>query len=184
MMIRNNDSAMYSKKTLVLSKDYQPLFFVDYKEAFILTFKSRAEVIEYFPKDFLTLKTINSEYKVPAIIRVKVPYKKFSSRNPSRLSIFLRDNFKCGYCGKICNDDEITVDHIIPKSRGGAWSWENLVTACKDCNRKKKNNITYPKYIKPRKPTLFEIQIKKYFKRLHPVIKQFLKPYLKNFEVQ
>lgn len=82
--------------------------------------------------------TIDKAYPVPSVIRlnryIRIPYKKIDL---SRKNIMRRDGYRCQYCG--CKTKELTLDHIIPKSRGGADTWDNLTTACKKCNNKKGN---------------------------------------------
>jgi len=82
------------------------------------------------------IKSISSVFPWPSVIRlksyVKMPFKKIIL---SRKNILKRDNHKCAYCGR--SDLPLTIDHIIPKSKGGDDTWENLVSACMPCNNKK-----------------------------------------------
>jgi 5-methylcytosine-specific restriction endonuclease McrA len=79
--------------------------------------------------------TVSAEYHIPAVVRlqryVNVPYRGVEL---SRMNIFKRDNHSCQYCG---SQRDLSIDHVIPRSRGGGSSWKNLVTACKPCNAKK-----------------------------------------------
>lgn len=83
-----------------------------------------------------TIRSTRREYPFPSVIRLKgyvnLPYKKIIL---TRKNILRRDGHKCGYCGR--SDLPLTIDHIIPKSKGGSDSWENLVSACLPCNNKK-----------------------------------------------
>jgi len=83
-----------------------------------------------------TLRTVNQTFPWPSIIRlsnfVHVPYKKVVL---TRKNILRRDGFKCAYCGR--SDLPLTIDHIIPKAKGGTDSWENLISACTRCNNLK-----------------------------------------------
>lgn len=87
-------------------------------------------------RDGQVVHSIKRNYPFPSVIRlsrfIKVPFKKIEL---SRKNILRRDNYCCQYCGT--RTHEVTIDHIIPKSRGGAVSWENLVSACHRCNHKK-----------------------------------------------
>jgi len=87
-------------------------------------------------RDGLIVRSINSSIPLPSVIRLnsylRLPYRKIEI---SRKNIHYRDDFTCQYCGK--KSKELTIDHIIPKSRGGDDSWENLVSCCKACNNKK-----------------------------------------------
>jgi len=171
----SNYNNSFKKVFLVLSREFRPIFFLNYKDAFLNYYLNKAEVIEFYPIEDLSIRTVDRIFQVPAVLKTNVPFKYFYSRVPNKLAIYIRDNRTCAYCGKICSDDEITVDHIIPKSKGGKWSWENLVTCCLECNRKKKNNIWVPKYAKPRPIEHIKIQAIKYWNSLHPVLKEYLK---------
>ena len=169
----------YAPVTLILSREFRPMFFQDIKKAFVNYYLGRVRVIEFYPVEVFHLRTVDDIFEVPAVVRSNIPYKYLVSKVPTRLAILIRDNYTCGYCGKRCRDDELTIDHVIPSSKGGGWTWDNLVTACKDCNRKKKNNIWRPKYSKLGKIDHFIIQLAKYKNRLHPIIKEYLKNYVK-----
>jgi 5-methylcytosine-specific restriction endonuclease McrA len=164
----------YKPVTLVLSREFLPLFFVKYHRAFIMSWLGKANIIENYPLEVFSIKTVNKVFYAPMVIRVNMKYEYLYAKSPNRLAIFIRDNYVCAYCGKICSTDEVTIDHIIPKSKGGKWTWENLVTACVECNRKKKDNIWKPVYVKPHKPELFELQIKKLWNDLYPGLKKFI----------
>jgi 5-methylcytosine-specific restriction endonuclease McrA len=94
----------------------------------------KAEIVS--KRDGINIRSVNHLMPYPSVIRlvsyIRVPYRKIEL---SRRNIHYRDNFKCQYCG--AKAKELTIDHIIPKSKGGDDSWENLVTACKPCNNKK-----------------------------------------------
>ena len=126
-----------NNKTLVLNQDYRALTICASTRAFLLVFMQKAEMVmdtkdEYF-------HTISSTYKVPSVIRlckyVNMPYKGVML---SRQNIFRRDNHRCQYCGV---ETDLTLDHVLPKSRKGTSTWENLVTACKTCNTKKGDRL-------------------------------------------
>lgn len=102
------------------------------------------------------LRTVSESYPWPSIIRlsqfVKVPYKKVVL---TRRNILRRDSYKCAYCGR--SDLPLTIDHILPRARGGSDSWENLVCACTICNNKKgdrtPDEAQMPLRYKPFKPS-------------------------------
>lgn len=120
---------------LVLNFDYRPLNITTFKRGFNLVWNGRAEIVEY-DKDNPVISTIGN-YKRPVIIRlvryISVPFKKIPL---TRHNIYRRDGYACGYCG---SKKDLTLDHILPKSRGGKNTWKNLVTCCKTCNNKKDN---------------------------------------------
>ncbi len=97
----------------------------------LLIFLGKAEIVHKDEKK--SIRTVRMNFPWPSVIRIskfiKVPYKKVIL---SRKNILRRDNYKCAYCGR--SDLMLTVDHIIPKSKGGNDSWENLITACTKCN--------------------------------------------------
>jgi 5-methylcytosine-specific restriction endonuclease McrA len=120
-------------KVLVLNNSFQPINITSWRRAMVLLFKEKAEDVE----DSSTL--INDKWKLPYIIRLRtyVPIP-FSEAVLSRKNIYLRDNHTCQYCGK---DGGLTIDHIIPKSRGGKDSWDNMVACCMRCNNRKGDSI-------------------------------------------
>ena len=104
------------------------------QRAVILLFLGKAELIA--SKDSRTINSIYRKLPFPTIVRlliyIRVPYKKIVL---SRKNILRRDLYKCQYCNK--SETSLTIDHIVPKSKGGDDSWENLITACVSCNNKK-----------------------------------------------
>jgi len=117
-------------KILVLNSDYLPVNVTTFKKAYKLVYKGKAEIVE---QD--NLYKVNDKFTKPSVIRlikyVNIPYRKVVL---SRENIFKRDEHKCAYCPSVKN---LTVDHIIPKSKGGLNTWENLITCCFSCNAKK-----------------------------------------------
>lgn len=107
---------------LVLNSDYNPINICNGKRAIVLLLKRKAQFI--------------SEKVIRLLEYIRVPFQKIMSHRPSRNLIHKRDNHTCQYCS---SKENITVDHVIPSSRGGVDSWENLVTACSSCNTKKGN---------------------------------------------
>lgn len=122
-----------ARKVLVLNADFRALAVCTVNKAFLLVYLEKAEVINKAENAFL--RTVNKTFAMPSVIRltnyVNVPYRGVML---SRQNIFKRDNGACVYCGTTKN---LTLDHVIPRSRGGKTDWTNLVTACKSCNSKK-----------------------------------------------
>ncbi|MEN3041095.1 MAG: HNH endonuclease [Bacteroidia bacterium] len=137
---------------LVLNYDYQPIHITTWRRAIVLVLKQKAEIIEARPDR--CLRTVRAEYAYPSIIRlmryVPVPHKHIPL---TRQNIFRRDGYRCAYCG---TSHHLTIDHVIPRSQGGESTWENLVTACEPCNRRKGNRTPQqagmPLLIRPRRP--------------------------------
>lgn len=127
---------MLKKQVLVLNQNYEPMSITNAKKAIILIFLEKAEIIENH--NDLKVRSVNLSFPLPSIIRltrfIRVPRKRIVL---SRKNIVKRDNHQCQYCGT--TDVPVTVDHIIPKGRGGEDTWENLVCACTKCNNKKRN---------------------------------------------
>jgi 5-methylcytosine-specific restriction endonuclease McrA len=124
-----------NKRVLVLNQSYQPIALTTVKKAIILTWRDKVETVEI--ADFV-LHSPRFEVQVPLVVRLKSPikYNPFKSVELNRKNIFKRDGGVCFYCG---SPDNLTIDHVVPRSRGGKSTWDNLVTACHPCNNKKDN---------------------------------------------
>ena len=120
-------------RALVLNFDYSPISVCTVEKAFLLIYLEKAEEVQDFEGVFLC--TVSQKFRTPAVVRllryVKLPYK---SVELTRNNVFKRDGFECQYCG---SGRDLTLDHVMPRSRGGTSNWKNLVTACKPCNAKK-----------------------------------------------
>lgn len=123
-------------KILILNFSYEPLQFCTARRGLVMVLSGRAEQIEC---DGYLVRSPSISLQVPTVIRVLnlVKRKVRKSVSFSKKNILRRDNFMCQYCGD--RDHPLTVDHIIPKSRGGKTIWVNVVVACKPCNMKKGN---------------------------------------------
>lgn len=150
---------MENTSVLVLNASYEPMRIVSWKDAFDLWFRNKVEVVREYSD--IVIKTVSKAFKCPAVIR-HLTYQKFTRSGKSirfnRLNVYARDNFRCQYCGQMPGVKSLTKDHVIPKSRpGGSTTWENIVTACIDCNRKKADRTPeeagMPLLSKPKKPT-------------------------------
>ena len=118
---------------LLLNQDYEPLHVCDVRRAFRLVFGSKAEVIEY---DHHEVRSAREIFRAPSIIRLQYHVKRPRPRvRLSRREIFARDRYTCQYCSRSTHD--LTLDHVVPRHRGGGHSWDNLVAACKPCNHRK-----------------------------------------------
>ena len=111
---------------------YFPLSVVDWKTAIKLVVTRNVIIVREHPDWFVHSPSM--KLKVPSIIMLRKYYKYTNHVKFSRSNVFLRDMFTCQYCKEVFQRKELTIDHIIPKSKGGGSSWENVVTACKDCN--------------------------------------------------
>ena len=142
-----------SVKSLVLNYSYEPLQFCSAKRAIVMVINGRAEFLE---SNGSIVRSPTTSFKLPAVIRVLNIVKRVRHKEAafSKKNILRRDNFTCQYCGS--NSNSLTVDHILPKSRGGKSNWSNVVVACKPCNVKKGNLTPSEKgmrlHKKPSKP--------------------------------
>ncbi len=119
---------------LVLNQNYEAMSICNVQRAVIMLYLGRAELVA--SKDSKCISSVSRKMPYPTIVRllmyIRVPYKKIVL---SRKNILRRDMYKCQYCGR--TETSLTIDHIVPKSKGGDDSWENLVAACVKCNNKK-----------------------------------------------
>jgi len=164
---------MMNAKVLLLNQNYEPVTVVSAKKAIILFILQKVEIIEKREQ------LVRSQYMalpMPSVIRltcyVKVPRKGVEL---NRANLFRRDGYRCQYCGT--RKGPLTIDHVVPKTRGGVDSWENLVSACVKCNNKKGDKMPDEAGMvllkKPKRPSyLFFMQ---YFIGLS---EQAWKPYL------
>jgi len=122
-----------SNPVLVLNQNYQPLNICRARRALVLVTLGKAEMLE---NGVGFIHTAAAIFPVPTVIRL--PYlvrRPHIQRKLSRLEIFIRDNFTCQYCG--AKTRQLTLDHVSPRYRGGEHTWENVVSACPACNRRK-----------------------------------------------
>jgi len=123
------------EQVLLLNITFEPLKVINWKKAIIMLTLGKVEVLEEHNRE---IHSVSFAIKLPAVIRLlrfvrrpKTPVK-FSRQN-----IYIRDNYKCQYCGSKLPPAELTWDHVLPRARGGKTEWENIVTCCIDCNRGK-----------------------------------------------
>ena len=144
---------MVELPVLVLNQNYEPLNICQVRRALMLLFRGKAEILE---NSRGWVHTADRIFDVPSVIRlmyfISRPHR---FRKMTKLEVFNRDKFACQYCGKQVKD--LTIDHVIPKRRGGDHTWENVVSACVPCNRKKAGRTPseagMPLLQKPKAPT-------------------------------
>ncbi len=128
---------MLQMPVLVLNASYEPINICGARRALVLVLKGVARTEE---EHGLPLHEQRSRVAMPSVIRLleyrRIPHQ---TRALSRKNILLRDRNTCQYCGVVLPSSELTLDHVIPRSRGGASTWENLVACCHSCNRRKGN---------------------------------------------
>ena len=123
------------EQVLLLNITYEPLRIINWKKAITLLCLGKVEVIEEYGRD---IHSVSFTIKLPSVVRLlKLVKKPKSPVKFSRQNIYLRDKYRCQYCGLQHPTEDLTYDHVLPKSRGGKTEWENIVTCCIGCNRKK-----------------------------------------------
>lgn len=149
---------------LILNADYRPLSYFplsvwSWQEAVKAIFRGTVRVVSEYDR---SIHSPTTEFKLPSVLALKeyVPI----SHTPAftRFNVFLRDAWHCQYCGDHFKTHQLTFDHVIPRSKGGKTSWDNIVAACRPCNTKKSNNMPHDcgmhPMVPPREPTVYELQ--------------------------
>jgi 5-methylcytosine-specific restriction endonuclease McrA len=143
---------MLNSSVLVLNRSYLPVHVTSARRAFTLLYQGIARVVneQYQTFDFETwsqlavardadsVGTPSGRIRIPRVIAL-VAFDRLPKRHVrfSRINLMARDNFQCQYCGRKPHRAELNLDHVVPRSLGGRSTWENVVTSCVDCNRKK-----------------------------------------------
>lgn len=123
-------------QTLVLSQSFEPVKIVSWQRAITLLFLGKVEVVEEYDRGIGCTAVI----KVPSVVRLLHAFRRVKKPVKfSRVNIYGRDKFRCQYCGISLKISEGTYDHVLPRAQGGRTNWENIVTACGDCNAHKGN---------------------------------------------
>ena len=145
---------------LVLNADYRPLSYYplslwNWQEAVKAVFLDRVNIVSEYER---TVQSPNFQMRLPSVVSLKSYVKPAMYPAFTRFNVFLRDRFQCQYCG---SKHDLTFDHVIPRSRGGLTTWENVSTACAPCNLRKGGKMPkaaemFPS-IKPYRPTVYEL---------------------------
>lgn len=145
---------------LLLNNDYQPLSFyplstVRWQTAITAMINDKVDIVGFY--DNWKVHSPNAEFKVPSVIATRRYCKRVSKVRLTRMNLHLRDNFQCQYCNGHFHRHQLTLDHVVPRSKGGKSTWQNLVSACVPCNTKKSNRTDiHPKKL-PYQPTYYEL---------------------------
>jgi 5-methylcytosine-specific restriction endonuclease McrA len=140
-------------KTLLLNQDNTPLKVICWQKCIILCLKGVITPIDYWER--IIKDSMGRKYPLPRVAILHKYVKRPRGPALSKKNIFIRDRNICGYCHKVLPTKDLTVDHIIPSSRGGKNTWGNLITACVPCNRKKGNKTPEEakmNLVKPKSP--------------------------------
>ena len=126
-----------STRTLLLTQGYEPIQIISWQRAVTLLALDKVDVVEEYEAE---IRAVSLVINVPAVVRLRKSFRRHAKLVKfSRVNIYARDAYRCQYCGVRCTIDELTYDHVIPRSKGGHTTWENIVSACYDCNRDKSN---------------------------------------------
>ena len=146
---------------LVLNADFRPLSYYplslwSWQESVKAVFLDRVNIVSEYDR---FVRSPSFEMRLPSVVSLKTYVKPALYPAFTRFNVFLRDRFTCQYCGA---RDDLTFDHLIPRSRGGRTSWENVVAACGPCNLRKGSMLPrechmLPRQV-PRQPTSWELQ--------------------------
>lgn len=127
----------FKMKTLKLDLTYRPLEIIDCLEALVLCIVGKAVAVEEYEQK---IASPSVSFKIPSVIVLKKAIKFISnSIRPTRNNIIWRDDSRCQYCYKDVPERELTLDHVVPRSKGGTNTWTNLVASCKKCNQTKRD---------------------------------------------
>ena len=136
MFFADQNISLEKCPALVLNADYRPLSYYplslwSWQDSVKSVFLDRVTIVSNYDR---IIRSPSFNMKLPSVIALKSFIKPQSSPNFTRFNVFLRDRFLCQYCG---SDQELTFDHLLPRSKGGQTNWNNVVTACSSCNVKK-----------------------------------------------
>ncbi len=133
-------------RALVLNASYEPLSVISTRRALLLLLDAKAELVTSTGHE---LHSVSRTFPEPSVVRlvnfVKVPYRARVALN--RRAVFLRDGHRCQYCGATAEN----IDHVIPRSRGGAHTWDNVVAACRPCNARKEDRFLHETHMRLRR---------------------------------
>lgn len=154
-------SSLAGFPALVLNADYRPLSYYplsvwSWQDAVKAVYMDRVEVVAEYDQ---AVHSPSFEMRLPSVISLKEYVQQDRAPAFTRFNLFLRDGFKCAYCHAT---DDLTFDHVVPRSKGGKTTWENIVTACSPCNLRKGGRSLREAGMTPRKlprrPTMHELQ--------------------------
>jgi len=143
---------------------------VRWQRAVTLEYQNKAYPLKHYVE---AVPTATGFYQLPAVMILRDKYVKYfrSKVKLSKKNVFVRDGYKCAYCGQRFKKDELTVDHVHPRCKGGKNTWENLVASCFPCNRRKGDNTAIKPKFKPTEPRDNQIFI---IDRMQPEWKEYL----------
>ena len=158
------NAALEACPALVLNADFRPLSYFplslwSWQDAIKAVFLGRVNIVAEYER---VVRSQRFEMRLPSVISLKDYVT--TGRRPAftRFNVFLRDRFACQYCGEPFPSHLLTFDHVVPRSRGGRTTWENVVSACEDCNLRKGNRMPHHAGMHPQtrpvQPSTFQLQ--------------------------
>jgi len=151
---------------LILNADFRPLSYFplslwSWQEAVKAIFRGSVSVVSQYER---VVRSPSFEMRLPSVLALREYIQLERSPAFTRFNVFLRDGWTCQYCADVFKTQDLTFDHVVPRSRGGSSRWENIVTACRSCNTQKSSHLPrevnmYP-ITSPRQPSLHELQEK------------------------
>jgi 5-methylcytosine-specific restriction endonuclease McrA len=172
-------------RVLVLNSSYEPIKIVNWKRAILLLLADKIEVLDCHPEAFV--HSVCESYSLPSVVRilsfVRVRRRPKAHYSFSRHHIFMRDEYCCQYCAKTFSPKDLTLDHVMPVTRGGLKTWDNLVSCCVSCNQKKGSRTPEEAHMsllkvpsKPRHPLIPELL------NLRKRLPESWRPYIQHLE--
>jgi 5-methylcytosine-specific restriction endonuclease McrA len=151
-----------ARRTLVLNSDFRPLStwplsLLDARDAVSAIWRDRVTVVEDWPGEFF--RSPSTQIAVPKTVALREYAKVHAAPKLCRRSILLRDGYRCQFCGEQFPSEELTYDHLVPRSRGGRTEWGNILAACIPCNAEQADRPAHLKrpLKQPRQPTSYEL---------------------------
>jgi|TARA_R110001606_G_scaffold135304_2_gene272275 5-methylcytosine-specific restriction endonuclease McrA len=137
-----------------------PLSTLSWQESIKLIWLDKINVLEWHDWE---VHSVNHSMQVPSVITVKEYVPQAGAVNFTRTNVFIRDRYTCQYCFCSFKKSDLTLDHVLPRSKGGRTNWLNIVTACKKCNHSKGNNAKITPKQMPTRPNFYHMYGSKNF---------------------
>jgi 5-methylcytosine-specific restriction endonuclease McrA len=150
---------MENYQVLLLNSDYSPLSLhplstISWEQAVKLVYEGVLEVVAEYDK---VVRSPSTEMRIPSVVALKNYVQRDRYVAFNKFNVFLRDGFRCQYCQKRFDSKELTFDHVVPRSKGGKTTWDNIVSACTECNARKADNPNVKPIRAPFKPTVGQL---------------------------
>ena len=125
------------EQTLLLNATFEPIKILHWQRAMVLWCQGKVEILEEHDRE---VRAVTFSFRLPSVVRLLrfVRIRQRADYVPfTRANIYARDGFTCQYCGDVFDSEDLTFDHVVPAAQGGRRSWDNIVTACVPCNKRK-----------------------------------------------